>query len=292
LNIIGIIVNYNSEELIIKCLETIALYDRSVSEIIIVDNSGELGKNFEESCFKVSGISFQILKPVINLGYTGGVNLAIRNLLESRKEINYIFTLNPDAYLVEDSITILCNELVLNNGSIISPEIRDLNDKLWFSGGVLNRAGGYVQNSKLLINSKGTIEVDFFNGCLALFDFNVFKTIHLFNEELFMYFDELEYSIRAKNIGLKILYTNTTHIFHDVSATIRDKNYLKNYYYFRNYIFVFKKFGISNNLILFENVVLNILRTLRKFKFKSALYLFIGVCHGLINRMGKFKMMQ
>lgn len=110
-NITFVIVTFNSDQVITKCIESI----NSNNKIIIIENSkNHLIKDSLESKFK----NVEVVIAGENLGYGRGNNLGI-----SKVKTQYAFILNPDAYIDDHTIQELeTAQLLLNDKfSIMAP---------------------------------------------------------------------------------------------------------------------------------------------------------------------------
>ena len=56
-------------------------------------------------------------------------------------------------------------------------------------------------------------------GCAMLIQRRVLETIGLFDERFFAYYEDLDYCIRAREAGFRILTVPTAHVWHKVAST-------------------------------------------------------------------------
>ncbi len=244
-----IIINYKTSHLIQKLISSINESALEVS-ILLVDNAST-----EESysvLLEIKDARLHILRSVTNLGFTGGVNYALTYLNENHPDFTHFFLMNPDAFSNVNLIGELVQILNLNKDAAgVSPQILYLNGNPWYTGGIINYAKGKVINQSIetINNETKFYEVDVFSGCAVLFDLQKVMKVGMFNEDLFMYFDEADLAIRLKRRGYKILYCPQYKIFHDVSYSTRNISHLKTYYMTRNKFIVF-----NNDMSLYNKV--------------------------------------
>ncbi len=235
-----LIINYKTSHLVQKLVDSIQ-EDIDVS-ILIVDNAStdETYRELEA----VNDKRVHLLRSDENLGFTGGTNFGVRYLIKKMPFIKYFFLFNPDALsspnLIKSLYTIIQSE---KNVAAVSPRILFPDGNPWYSGATLDIHKGIVHN-----NPKNTgnvheeyYDVDVFSGCAVLFDLSKVVDVGMFNEDLFMYYDEAELSIKLKEKDYRILYTPRCNIFHDVSYTTKNITHLKTYYMTRNKFIVFNK---------------------------------------------------
>jgi GT2 family glycosyltransferase len=103
----------------------------------------------------------------------------------------------------------------------------------------LKACRGYSSVSIHEDSNKAIYNVDFLSGCALLVDLDVFEDIGLFNEQFFLYVEDLDLCIRAKNSGWQLLYHDGTTVEHE--GTPRGE--LSAYYGTRNRLYL-----ISNHL--------------------------------------------
>ncbi|MCU7548273.1 glycosyltransferase family 2 protein [Chitinophagaceae bacterium LB-8] len=244
-----IIINYKTSHLLGKLIDSIKEITVDVS-IVIVDNAST--EETYSELLMIKDARLHILRSYTNLGFTGGINFALKYLIESKLDFKYFFLLNPDAFSNDNLIGDLVQILNINKDAAgVSPQVLYLNGDPWYTGGMIKYNEGKVVNhsiDEIKCNAQ-SYEVDVFSGCAVLFDLSKVLEVGMFNEDLFMYFDEAELSIRLKRKGYKILYCPQHKIFHDVSYTTRKISHLKTYYMTRNKFIVF-----NNDMSLYNKI--------------------------------------
>lgn len=217
-----------------------SLVEEEPVSVLIVDNAST-PQTFEALC-QIQDPRVQLLRSKKNLGFTGGINYALHYAAETMPAIKYFFLLNPDAFSCPNLITNLKRILEANgDAACVSPQVVHLNGDPWYAGALINHSEGKVLNipDRQLAAQTHYYEVDVFSGCAALFDCNKVMKAGLFNEALFMYYDEADFSMRLRKLGYKILYAPGYKLFHDVSYTTKHISHLKTYYMTRNKFIVF-----------------------------------------------------
>lgn len=105
----------------------------------------------------------------------------------------------------------------------------------------------------------------FFNGCGALINKEVLKTIGYYNEKYFLYYHELDYSARCYNAGFDIQYFPNATVVHAQSLQSRgEKNedpfrseYRYYYYYLSYSIFLMQNFPLKYSIKYLLKYVIN-----------------------------------
>ena len=197
-NITFVIVTYKSESVIEQCLKKIP----NKSKIIIVDNSKDffLKKKLKKIFPK---IKFLINKN--NFGYGKANNIGILNV-----KTKYAFILNPDAILKKNTIIELkkAAQSLLNNFAIISPN--------------LDNNYGYFKNRKEINISHNLLDVDYVKGFAMLLNLEKINKKKIFDENFFLFLEEIDFCKRIKNLGEKIYIVKKSRIIHAGKSSSND----------------------------------------------------------------------
>lgn len=213
-----IILTYNSENYIARLLNSIfEKFEKEVRDdyvdIIVVDNNSK-----DDTLKKIADIkSLRIIKNEKNFGFSKGINIGVSS---SRAKFSII--INPDS--------------IFEKGSMQETEKKfDSNDKLAVLGGkILNEsgseeksAGRFIKSLEILITGFGLDEAlglrispnkftktDFVSGAFMIVRNSLFKKIKGFDENLFMYVEDMEYCYRVKENGFVVYFDPEISIVH------------------------------------------------------------------------------
>jgi GT2 family glycosyltransferase len=234
-----IIVNYNNHIDTLECIDSIKKYENTNNyDIYLIDNSQE---SYTQYADLVS--YYHIVK---NNGYSDAVNYGIR----AAQLFKYKFTLllNNDTNLKSAILDDLIETFSINNKIIaVSPKII----KKWKNELVLHYAGGFL---KTLINGlmpRGDFtqnlndfsyieKVDWVSGACMLIKTSAFKKIGIFDSSYFLYYEDVDWSVRAQKLGYLNYYNGNVNIFHKQS---RSTAYVKSFYKWdSHFLFLLKYF--------------------------------------------------
>jgi len=239
-----IIVNYNVKYLLEKCLYSVQAALRNIpGEIIIVDNaSSDNSIEYLQPLFP--GVKF-IANP-INKGFGSACNTGFQ---QSSGE--YILFLNPDTIVPTDCFK-KCLDFIQTKKEAGALGIK-----------MLNGSGNYLKESKrnfpsvpaslfkmmglasLFPHSKlfaayyaGHLseneihEVDVLSGAFMLIKRNVFIEVKGFDEDFFMYGEDIDLSYRIQKAGYKNYYFPETSITHYKGASTKKRSmaHIKSFY--------------------------------------------------------------
>lgn len=289
-----IYVNYHSESLIIQSINSLILNNPQATdnEIIISNNSGELNKVKRKYPF------VRIIENNENIGFGRANNIAVEHATGE-----FILLLNPDTLVLNNCIDYFIsfyreNHLKLNIG-VLGGQIFDKNMNHNFSSNyhanLINdlkylfsasrRVIGF-NNKKLDFRNKKYKCVDAIIGCNLFMTKEMFRKIGGFDDEFFLYFEDLDlcYSIYTK-FGLRSYVLKDVKIIHFEGGSSEDsnKNKVKRIkastysMYIKSLFFYLKKHKVSRidyflnkiyfKIIVILNVTLNGLSSRKIFDF-------------------------
>jgi GT2 family glycosyltransferase len=214
-----IIVNYNTKDLTLDCIDSVlAEGSKLKKEIIVIDNASTDGSLDALSKLEKNAV-IHLIKNTENAGFAKannqGINIAIAP---------YIFLLNSDTkvkkYAIEKLLTFAKN-----------------NENVGAVGSKLLNADGTVQSSafplptiaraiqQYWLGQKGTLdkyapkgmkpaEVEVLVMAAFLITPKTLKKVGLLNEKYFMYFEDFDYCRSIIKSGLKIYYLPTSEVIH------------------------------------------------------------------------------
>ncbi|HBP00829.1 MAG: Glycosyl transferase family 2 [Candidatus Moranbacteria bacterium GW2011_GWE1_49_15] len=198
--VFAIVLNYNGQDCLVPCLDSLYQSDYANLEIVVVDNASKDG-SLENAREKFPKIHF--IKNSENVGFACGNNVAIRFALE--KMADYVFLLNNDATVQIDTISNLVKEAEENPDlGMASPIILSADGNgVWFAGGKISwreMKTVHVPGSQ----EQNPYETEYVSGCAALIRKDVFGEIGLFDENFFLYYEDADLSCRATRAGFKL----------------------------------------------------------------------------------------
>lgn len=221
-----IIVNYNTTELIIKCLDSIFIHTEGINyEIIIVDNASEpdFGKRILNE-FPIQKEKMLFLHLQENIGFGRANNKGLE--LSSGRNI---FFLNPDTVVINNAISILSKFLDNNKeagacgGNLLTENMtpnlsfrRILPGIRWELNELLNCIPQkiiYGQRYYYESANKAS-EVGYITGADLMIKKEIINKIGSFAPDFFMYYEETDLCARIKKNGWKIYCVPQAYIQH------------------------------------------------------------------------------
>lgn len=206
-----IILNYNSKEYLIKCLQSIISSNYKNLEIIIVDN------NSKDSSHKKCKDSFPEIKLIenkSNVGFCEGNNIGIR---QAKGE--FVVILNPDTQIENNLFHELLNAFLKNGDGLYQPKIMfmDTSNTINTTGNLTQLFGfgysrGYGQKDIGQYDLKK--EMNFVSGACFFTSLNIIKKIGLFDSFLYMTHDDQELGWRSALYGIPSYFVPSATIYH------------------------------------------------------------------------------
>ncbi|MEW6327413.1 MAG: glycosyltransferase family 2 protein [Thermodesulfobacteriota bacterium] len=239
-----ILLNWNRAGDTIECLRCLQDVTYENLTIILVDNGSTDG-----SVDKIAKLfpNLLIIKNGINLGFAGGHNVGIMHAIRNGADL--ICLLNNDT--VTDSNFV--REMVAIAGEdssigILGSKIYycDRRELIWFGDPIFNPFTGRAKDRSFhRIEMNESIEphdVPFVSGCSMMVRKEMIEQVGLLDEHFFCYGEEIDWCIRAKRAGFRIILVPKSRVYHKVSMTTGGRNQgITMYYRIRNYLFLIKK---------------------------------------------------
>lgn len=254
-----IIVNYNTGEYLTRCVKSIidSGYKLSRIQFIIIDNASkdnsiELTKNI----LKKYDSNFKIILNSSNIGFSKAVNKGIDSTFGK-----YVCLLNPDTYIEKKCFNYLIEYMNLNEDiSCITPKIINSDGHLQVSckrslPTIRNSFYKFLKIDKIFSDSKSFSEynllhvdedkitqVDVISGAFMLFKSAVIQKVGKFDEEFYLYGEDIDYCKRMKSNNFKIIYYPLAKVIHYKGISAESHPFSAIYHFHSSMIKYFKKY--------------------------------------------------
>ncbi|MFH1536965.1 MAG: glycosyltransferase family 2 protein, partial [Patescibacteria group bacterium] len=233
---IGILIlNWNGLNDTVNCLASLKNQNYSNYKILVVDNGSDQPEH--EILKQKFGDFVEVIRNEKNLGYAGGNNVGINELLKD-DSIKYIWILNNDTIINPDCLNELIQNMNDEKTGIAGPSIYHLDNTIQSLGGKINLYTGKFTDIKE--GPQNPFEVDYIIGCSILIKTNLLKKLKGFNQKYFSYTEDVELCIRAKKLGFKILSVPKAKIQHKEYASSKKSSKI-DYYLTRNKLWLIKE---------------------------------------------------
>lgn len=213
-----IIVNFNGLQYLKDCLDSLNTRLQGISsEIIVIDNNSN-----DESCsfLRQNYPDVLLIESKINLGFGKGNNEAVK---QSKSE--HLLLINNDTIVLDDLKPVL--NFLKQDKTIGALGINMLNSEnkyLPVAGVFPNYKNMFLMKKLLLINkefekgifTKSSYEVDWLSGSFIMMRKETFTKINGFDEDYFLYVEDVDFCKRIAKIGLKRIFLPNYNYIHFV----------------------------------------------------------------------------
>ena len=270
-----IVLTWNQRGLTLECLDSLATLDYPTEQlhIVVVDNGStdETAQAIREQHPAVT-----VLENSENLGYAGGNNVGIHYALAH--EADYICILNNDVTVAPDFLTSL---LAAFRGhadvGVVTPLVAEMAgpEQVWALGAVVDWQTGtvhrlHVGEAVSRLQAVAPFEVDIASGAAMLAKREVFEHVGLLDEAFYLYYEETDWCLRARQVGYGILAVSSSVVWHKVSATLGTTSPVIDYYMLRNHLrLIARHWSGARRLYLLGRIVLRNLLTIAAYTVKS-----------------------
>lgn len=238
-----VILTWNHKDVTADCLQSVSAVDYPRLGAIVVDNASQDGTaEFVRRTFP----HVRVVENERNLGYAAGCNVGIRYALE--RGADYVLLLNNDTLVQPNLVELLASWAEAHpDDAILTPLIRyaDEPERVWCAGSRRRRltldSQDFGPGRPERVPIDHVREVDYVMGCAMFVRAETFRQIGLFDESLFFYYEDLDFSLRAQAAGYKLRYVPGSTVWHRVQASTSDAPPLRYYYKARGSVRFFRK---------------------------------------------------
>ena len=248
-----VLISHKSRELILKFINNLS---KNI-QILVIENSSDFDLEKDIKDYKNVEIKF-----MNNNGYGSAINYASSYILTK-----YFFVFSPDIKNVDDKLISIFEEKaqIIKTFGALGPRFLNVTEKSHRQSNIKEEIG----------------EINSISGSAMCFDKSVFDAIGGFDENIFLYFEETDYCMRAKKMGYKMYQINKMFVDHTRGANagvVKAKNtnevkkleklYSWHFIWSKYYLFV-KHHGKLFSLLYFMPILIRILFRINLYKFKK-----------------------
>lgn len=219
-----VVLNYQKAALTIDCIRSLySIFEKqfknNVFELIIVDNaSGDnSSKIFKDEIKAKNYFNIKIIENSENAGFSKGCNTGAEVARGA-----YLLFLNNDTIITDMGIFEMCSYIDNNsNVGILGGQLCDSNGKNQPSTGKFYNLKnafllllGMQKYGVLDISPTKIEEVDWVKGALLMVRKEIFNKLKGFDENIFMYTEDMEFCYRAKTLGYHIFFYPELKVLH------------------------------------------------------------------------------
>ncbi|MBP1682755.1 MAG: putative glycosyltransferase [Ignavibacteriaceae bacterium] len=231
-----IIVNYNVKEFLQNLLHSIEKSSSNISkEIIVIDNASDDGS---VEVIKEKFPSIKLIENKINFGFGKANNQGL-----AIAKGKYILFINPDCIVSEDTLDKMISFFeshtecglagckILNSDGTLQLACRRSFPGPWTSFTKVTGLSNLFPKSRIFarynltyLDENKTYEVDAVSGSFMMIRREVYEKVGGFDEQFFMYGEDLDLCYRIQKSGFKVFYVHTTQVIHYKGESTKKSN--------------------------------------------------------------------
>ena len=256
-----IILNWNGLEDTVECLKSLKRITYSNCEIIVIDN-GSVGNDVQVLKEKFED-DICLIRNERNYGFAEGNNIGIKKVLKESSP-DYILLLNNDTLVAPQFLDELVEVAEQDKSiGIVSPRVYSYQstNRLQFTTAKVDLwTGRLIQYGLGKIDSgqyDNTKDTDYCHGACLLIRREAIKRVGLLDADYFSYYEDVDYCLRARRAGFRLVYCPKAKIWHKDWGKIWDKDWsiakrtTAIYYLIRNTFLVIKKNASKLQIVTF-----------------------------------------
>lgn len=271
-----IIVNYNVRYFLEQCLQSVFDSCKHINaEVIVVDNNSH-----DTSCEMIQA-KFPKVILIANKKNTGFSTANNQGVAIAKGK--YVLILNPDTVVAEDTfekiisfaeskqnLGALAIKLIDGTGTFLPESKRGIpTPRVSFNKlvGITSKTTGKYYANHLQENESGVIEI--LVGAFMLIERSIYNEVNGFDEDYFMYGEDIDLSYKIHKKGYQnYYYPDTTIIHYKGESTSKDTKYL-NHFYGAMKIFYRKHFKLNLVYDFFMGFGIRFWHFIKYFKLKN-----------------------
>ncbi|MGN6370719.1 MAG: glycosyltransferase family 2 protein [Phycisphaerae bacterium] len=258
--ILIIIVHYRCTELCIDCLNSvmreISCTDCDAKVIVIDNNSGEQAVHQLEAAIRLRNWDgyVQVVDTKQNHGFAWGNNEALRISQEQSFTPDFVLLLNPDTILLPNALAALLGFMKENPRAGIAGSRLEWPDGTsqaaarrfpsilseFESGARLGLISKALRKHRVAIEENDRpIQSDWVVGASFMIRWELLKQIGFLDEDYFLYFEEVDFCLRARRASWECWYVPDSRVIHLVGQSTKvtsreDKPKRRPHYWFES----------------------------------------------------------
>jgi GT2 family glycosyltransferase len=216
---LAIVLNWRQADVTLECVAALRRLAEPGLAILVLDNGSGDG-SAETLRAALAEDEFRALPQ--NLGFAGGVNQGLRLALEQGYE--FALLINNDAFPAAGMLARLLAETA-EDIALLSPKIlyEAEPERIWFAGGrqdprlleLRGRGQGALDGPQW----DGSRDVDYLLGTCLLVTVATIRNVGLLDERFFMYYEDLDWSIRCRQAGYRLRLVGDARLLHRVAVS-------------------------------------------------------------------------
>jgi GT2 family glycosyltransferase len=228
-----VIVSYNSDEVLQRCIDSLAEGAASVAHngeripVVVIDNASAV----RPTTSIAQHLDIQVVDLPENLGFSPAVNIGVEHL----PDVEWILLLNPDAQLESDTLTTMLSEGRQHNAALVGPVLVSTDGKpSGFSERAfhsLHRELAHqfvpIRQTKRSVGRRAmrTGDARCLTGACLMIESEFLRSIGGLDTEIRMYLEDVELCWRAHELGRAVRLARHARCVHGLGGSSKGVNF-------------------------------------------------------------------
>lgn len=227
-----VVVHYRSRGLARDLVRDL-MSQQDVDLKIIIVESGSDGT--VESVVAEYGKQIEVIDLNANVGYCRGNNIGAQR----SRTGSLLLVCNPDVRL-PDVTTVASLAAILRvqpELAAVAPGIMTMQGQLEYINSTVNLERALAHHTETHVDAEteyGTRTLSWINGACLLITPEAWRATGGFDERFFLFCEEVDWCIRARNLGFKVLLDTSVRVRHQRGGTFDGRGVKASYYFHRN----------------------------------------------------------
>jgi N-acetylglucosaminyl-diphospho-decaprenol L-rhamnosyltransferase len=253
-----VVVSYNAREHLLRCLRALDLHAAVPLEVIVVDNQSSDGS---AAAVRDGFPATRVLEPGANLGFSRANNIGIQEA-----QAPYVLLLNPDTEVRPGSVAALLGVLEEHNDVGIagprtlsgdgSPQVsfgegltplREWRQQVLVRG-VRARRPAALRRALEAGGVPG--EPGWVSGACMMARRSALLAVGGFDEEFFLYEEDVDLCLRLRRAGWRVLYTPAAEVVHYLGRSMESDPWRSRLEYHRSHLRFYRKHNAALQTLL------------------------------------------
>ncbi|SFM05353.1 glycosyltransferase family 2 protein [Pelosinus propionicus] len=237
-----ILVNYNSWQDTVECIESLKQMTYRSFKIIVVDNASS-----DNSAFELKKLKDVILiNSMENLGFAGGNNIGID--IAIKNGATYIWLLNNDTVAHPESLKELVESASQYKLALLGGKVYKYGTEsdIWYDGGDINWWKGKAYHTHIHLKDNNFVKkpcnTEWISGCSMFASTKLFEQYRM-DEHFFLYFEDVDYCYKLHQAGIPLIVIPGGVVWHKTSSSVSKTSYIQFYYSIRNNLYFMQRYG-------------------------------------------------
>jgi GT2 family glycosyltransferase len=232
--VVAVVLNWNNLPDTLECVSSLSRSDWPNLFVWVVDNGSREDPTGAVAAYH-PGV--RVIRNARNQGYGAGNNIALKHALE--EDLDYALILNNDVTVAPDTVRCLVEEAEADRRiAMATPTVfyYDRPTEVYWDGGIIDWETGDPHHRSTTLPLEGEIRrSEWLDGCAMLVRLSALRKIGFLDERYFLYFEDTDWSLRARSLGWLNAVVVRAKAWHKVSRSTGGwTNPAVHYYYARN----------------------------------------------------------